>query len=92
MKKPITIILVGMGPEMLGSTVLAALKKEHGDDLILVSEKDAKDKGIMPEPELKVFPFKEKLKMFIPEVPVFQMGDIKEQHKAECRKGWRNNR
>lgn len=86
MKKPTTIILVGIGPEMLGSTVLASLKREHGDDLILMSEQDAEKKGIMPEPELKIFPFK---KLLVPEMPVFQMGDIKEQHKADCRKGWR---
>lgn len=84
MKKPITIIVVGMGAEMLPSTILAAMKKEHGDDLILLSDTDSEAKKIVPE--LKTFPLK-KLPAF--ELPVYKMDTFKEDHKSDCRKGWR---
>lgn len=86
--KPTKIIIIGAGPAGVTATILAQLKSDYGSD-ITVLEKEAKDQGVLPGtiPEVRPFTLKS-----LPIIEMPKMMDIKEQHKHDCKKGWRNHR
>lgn len=89
MKNPTKIILIGAGVEGVTAVIMNQLKSDYGDDVVVLTEEQAKLQGILPDSLPKVKPFELKsLPRF--EMP-FKMNDIKEEHKSNCRKGWRKH-
>lgn len=85
-----TIILVGAGSEGVSVAMLSELKNDFGHDVIVLTETQAREQGLLPDslPPLKTPHYEFKVAPRI-EIPQFKMNDIKEQHKHDCRKGWR---
>ena len=84
MSKPVTIIVIGIEKaDLLDIAIRRAIEQQHGDDVIILSEAEAKDKGVIPKnPANKPFI----LKAMPPLPEVFY---DKHQDKNDCKKGWR---
>lgn len=81
-----TIIVIGAG-KILPAELIAEIKHSHGQDMIVISSEEAKEKGIIPEAALKI-----EQKPFIIK-PIPKMPEAfydKHQAKNDCKKGWRN--
>jgi hypothetical protein len=82
-----TIIVMGIGRgEELNASIRAALITQHGEDLIILSESEARDKCILKGNVPSISQFK------ITAPPVMKMPEVffdSYSHKEECKKGWR---
>lgn len=81
MDKPKTIIVIGAG-KTLPSELIAQIKHSHGEDMIIISDEEAKEKGIIPNIEQKPFIFKAMPEFKTPFIDVHA-------EKNDCKKGWR---
>ena len=78
---------IGRGEE-LHASIRAALVAQHGEELIIVSESEAREQGIFKGNVPSISQFK------ITAPPVMKMAEVffdSYSHKEECKKGWRNN-
>lgn len=79
-----TIILIGAG-NILSSVLIKEIQKSHGLDAIILSDEEAKEKGIIPKEEPKPY--------ILRNPPQFELPEIfydKHQAKNDCKKGWKN--
>lgn len=83
MDKEKTIIIMGAVGSSCIADVLARIDKEFGKDTVVLSEDEAKQKGLIPNIKQEPFIFKA--------LPEFKMPiiDYKQESKNDCKKGWR---
>lgn len=81
MDKNKTIVVIGAG-KILSAELIAQIKHSHGEDMIVISEDEAKEKGVIPNIENKPFIIKPMPELKIPFIDVHA-------EKNDCKKGWR---
>ena len=87
MEEPKTIIVMGVGRAVeLHATILESLRMEHGADLIVLSESEAREQGVLKGtvPSVTQYKFTAPPIMKLPKVFYDEYN-----HKEECKKGWR---
>lgn len=81
-----TIIILG-APALNLQDLYTQIRSEYGQDAVILTEAEAKEKGIAFNAE-KTFTVSSYRQMPLPNIEPY-VDDILANHKAECRKGWR---
>lgn len=85
-----TIIVIGAGP-ILPTALIEQIKHSNGMDLEVISDEQAREKGIIPKDALQM----EQKPFIFKDIPRLEMPTVfydKHQAKNDCKKGWRKNK